>query len=284
MKTERLYINNKLTRFNVVTYNNGSVSYIDTITGVEIKLLTLQRMIKYKEERDESYYNLVIKLMIKYDNTVKNKLENDEWIFDRRKTILVDMDDVLARFTYGARKFINEATGKNYTTEDFAKHYDMKDVLDKDDYNLLFNSPEVFEQLDVVDGSTRALDKLCAWYNIKIVSAAWWQCIPYKVLWLHKYFPFIKDEDMLFVRDKSIIIGDYLIDDYSKNIQNILNKNRERTLYYNLLDKQVETKCIMFKAERDDDIDFGIDDYRVKRMYSWDEVYNYLKLSNIIKK
>ena len=89
---------------------------------------------------------------------------------------------------------------------------------------------------------------------------------------------------MLFIRDKSIIIGDYLIDDYSKNIQNILNKNRERTLYYNPLDKQVETKCIIFKAERDDDIDFGIDDYKVKRMYSWDEVYNYLKLSNIIKK
>ena len=112
-----------------------------------------------------------------------------------KKSIAIDMDQVLANFYKKLRMTYNENFGTNFTDEEFL--LTTQRDLPREDAKKLFailNEPDYFRDLEVLDmDAIEVIQELQEHYEIYIATAA--MDVPgsfnAKYDWLMKYLPFL---------------------------------------------------------------------------------------------
>lgn len=129
------------------------------------------------------------------------------------------MDEVIAD-TYA--KF-NELYAEEFGRPLRPEAYHGKKIYDLPGVGHLRNrmhDPGFFRHLPVMDHAVEVLQELQTDYDIWITTAAteFRNCIVDKYDWLGEHFPFIHWSRFVFCGDKSILRGDYMIDDKARNL------------------------------------------------------------------
>lgn len=138
------------------------------------------------------------------------------------KRLIVDMDDVIA-----------DATGQfiRYYENEFGIRIERSVLNGKaegegfpDHHTVLRQFPhrvDFFRTMDVNENSQAVLEKLNQKYDLFIVSAAlqFPQSLPEKLEWLKEHFPFLSWKQIVFCGSKSVVHGDYMIDDLPHNLE-----------------------------------------------------------------
>lgn len=137
------------------------------------------------------------------------------------KRLIIDMDDVLADTSARIIELFNERNRQNVTKDffyenDFYKYTKQGKFIP---YREELYKPGFFANLEVFPNAIKVVEKLNKKYDIYIVSAAteFPNSLIEKVDWMAKYFPFISWRKIVLCGSKSIIKGDIMIDDHSRN-------------------------------------------------------------------
>lgn len=139
-----------------------------------------------------------------------------------RKSIAIDMDQVLADFYTKLCNTYNETFEDSYTQEEFLKGTAAS--IERDKMKKLFqlmNEPDYFRDLALLDPTAvEVLQELQEHYDIFIATAA--MDVPgsftAKYEWLQQHFPFIHPQNIVFCGNKAVINTDYLIDDSPRQL------------------------------------------------------------------
>lgn len=134
-----------------------------------------------------------------------------------KKSIAIDMDQVLANFYKKLCATYNENFGTSFTEDEFL--LTTQRDLSKEDAKKLFallNEPNYFRDLELLDeDAIKVIKELHEHYEIYIATAA--MDVPgsfnAKYDWLMEYLPFLKTQNIVFCGNKAVIHTDYLIDD-----------------------------------------------------------------------
>lgn len=140
-----------------------------------------------------------------------------------RPIICVDMDEVIAdalgehllRYNRDFRTNLTVAHLEGRSLWDFVPP-ERAHVLEQ--YML---SDDFFAVLGVMPHAQRVLERLQSRYEVFIATAAMEVPTSFnaKFNWLAEHFPFIPSSHIVFCGDKSILRGDYLIDDNPRQLQ-----------------------------------------------------------------
>jgi 5'(3')-deoxyribonucleotidase len=151
-----------------------------------------------------------------------------------KKSILVDMDGVLADVYTTFFELHERETGQKLTIKDIAGLLEEEAFMNQ---RRWVSSPGFFRDLPVMPGSREVLMKLNDHYKIIVVSLAteFPYCLTDKQLWMHENFPFIILKQLVFCGDKSIVKADIMIDDHFKNLDHFNGRTILFTQPHNML-------------------------------------------------
>ena len=138
------------------------------------------------------------------------------------RRLIVDMDDVMA-----------DATGQfiNYYEKEFGVRIDRAILNGKgeaegfpDNHDRIAEFPfrqDFFRTMAVHENCREVMEQLNKKYEVFIVSAAmeFPQSLPEKLLWLNEHFPFLHWKQFVFCGSKTVVHGDYMIDDLVYNLE-----------------------------------------------------------------
>ena len=150
---------------------------------------------------------------------------------NRRKTIAVDMDEViadalaehLARYN---RDFPPAPSDPHYpnplTPSDLngRRLWQAVPTCRHAALDAYFRADDFFRDLPVMPHAQRVLERLQSRYDVFIATAAMEVPTSFtaKYLWLGEHFPFIPPSHIVFCGDKSILCADFLIDDNPRQL------------------------------------------------------------------
>lgn len=133
--------------------------------------------------------------------------------------IILDMDGVMADTYF---KFVDRYA------ERFGRRPGREELLGKKAYQLpgaadlrdAMHEPGFFRDVPVMENAVEVVRELYAAHEVFVVSTASEFKHAYldKWEWLHEHFPFISFQRIVFCGDKSIVHGDYMIDDKTSNL------------------------------------------------------------------
>lgn len=138
------------------------------------------------------------------------------------KRLIVDMDDVMA-----------DATGQfiNYYEKEFGVRVDRAVLNGKgegegfpENHSTIAEFPyrdNFFRTMTVNEDCQSVMEQLNKKYEVFIVSAAmeFPQSLSEKLEWIKEHFPFITWKQVVFCGNKSVVHGDYMIDDLVRNLE-----------------------------------------------------------------
>jgi len=138
------------------------------------------------------------------------------------KRLIVDMDDVMA-----------DATGQfiSYYEAEFGVRIDRAILNGKgegegfpENHDVIAEFPfrdSFFRTMAVNADCLDVMEQLNKKYEVFIVSAAmeFPQSLSEKLLWINEHFPFISWKQIVFCGSKSVVHGDYMIDDLIHNLE-----------------------------------------------------------------
>lgn len=148
-----------------------------------------------------------------------------------QKRLIVDMDDVLADATgqlidlyekeFGVR-VSRESMNNKEEREKFPDHHEAV-------YRFVFRK-DFFRTMPVTEHSQEVMETLNKKYELFVVSAAmeFPNSLSEKLEWLNEHFPFLHWKQFVFCGKKSIVHGDYMIDDLPHNLETF---NGEKLLF-----------------------------------------------------
>lgn len=171
------------------------------------------------------------------------------------KTIIIDMDDVLADASARILEVFNELNGTQvdkgfFNERDF---YQFINLNGHKSYRPQLFEPGFFRNLTVMPDAQEVVKELSEKHKVYIVSAAteFPNSLKEKYDWMAEYFPFISWKNFMLCGDKSIVKGDVMIDDHEKNL---LTFEGERLLYDAMHNKLLTG---------------------YKRVYNWQEIHKH---------
>ena len=140
-----------------------------------------------------------------------------------RKSIAIDMDQVIANMYKKLAVSYNELFGANMTEEEFLNA--PQDSLSKEQFMLLLdkaNDPDYYRDMELMDpDAVEVIRELNEHFDIYIATAA--MEVPgsfnAKYDWLREHFPFLDTQKFVFCGTKAVIHTDYLIDDSEKQLK-----------------------------------------------------------------
>lgn len=140
-------------------------------------------------------------------------------IKDMKKTVLVDMDGVLADIYPHFIALEEKESGIQLDI----KSLDGK--LEEDAFPSFYkivNQPDFFRTVPLISDSVVGLAYLNNKYDVVVVSSAteFPTSLTAKHAWLGEHFPFITWKQMIFCGSKIHVKGDIMIDDHPKNLSN----------------------------------------------------------------
>ena len=138
------------------------------------------------------------------------------------KRLIIDMDDVLA-----------DATGQfiNFYEREFGIRISLESLNHKDEKKRFPNHHEVvlqypfkktfFRTMAVKENSQEVVKKLNKAYELYVVSSAmeFPNSLTEKLEWLSEHFNFLNWKQFVFCGNKSVVHGDYMIDDLPHNLE-----------------------------------------------------------------
>ena len=142
---------------------------------------------------------------------------------DERKIICVDMDEVIADALGEHLLRYNREFSTNITVTDLHGRW-LWDFVPEERQKALYQymcSEDFFDVLEVMPDAQRVLLRLQSRYEVFIATAAMEVPSSFnaKFRWLAKHFPFISPAHIVFCGDKSILRGDFLIDDNPRQLR-----------------------------------------------------------------
>ncbi len=139
-------------------------------------------------------------------------------------TIFVDMDEVIADAYMAHIDIYNQEFNANLQIEDCFGKEAWQCVPEEHQLSIKQHTHRVgfFKDLRIIQDSQEVLRELSLKHDVYIASAAmeFPQSLREKSDWLDAFFPFIPWQKRILCGDKSILKGDVLIDDRSKNLKN----------------------------------------------------------------
>lgn len=147
------------------------------------------------------------------------------------KRLIIDMDDVMA-----------DATGQfiNYYEKEFGLRIERTVLNGKGEgegfpgnHDAIARFPyreHFFRTMQVHEHCQEVMEKLNKKYEVFVVSAAmeFPQSLVEKLSWLKEHFPFLAWRQFVFCGSKSVVHGDYMIDDLPRNLESF---NGEKFLF-----------------------------------------------------
>lgn len=136
-----------------------------------------------------------------------------------KKLLVFDMDNVICDLQTVWLRFYNMKYGDNAVKEQILE-YDIHNYVKYGHAIYEFiNNPEIFRILSPLPHAVEGLRYLMnQGHKIRICSAAADCQIEGKLDWLQFHLPEIRQEDIIFTFDKSIVEGDFLFDDALHNL------------------------------------------------------------------
>jgi 5'(3')-deoxyribonucleotidase len=132
------------------------------------------------------------------------------------KRLIVDMDDVMADATGQFINFYEKEFGVRVTREALNHKDEMERFPGNHDavYRFTFQKG-FFRTMAVNEHSQEVMKELNKKYDLFIVSSAmeFPNSLPEKLEWLNEHFSFLHWKQFVFCGKKSIVHGDYMIDD-----------------------------------------------------------------------
>lgn len=172
---------------------------------------------------------------------------------NKKLRLIVDMDGVLANVYQQFIHFEKQESGKEI---DLASVYGTDEIQSFPNGAKHVREHGFFRTAPLIEGSQEALEKLSAYYEVFIVSAAmeFPNSLEEKYYWLQEHFPFISWKHMVLCGSKTVVQGDIMIDDHFKN----LDPFEGRTLLFHQPHNQEHH------------------DHRHERVHSWEEIQRLL--------
>jgi 5'(3')-deoxyribonucleotidase len=167
--------------------------------------------------------------------------------------ICIDIDGVLANLISPWIEKYNIEYNDNLKVSDIDVwdwHVKTKKECGEKIYRML--TPDLFENLPVIEYSQDVVERLNKKYEVFIVTAARnANMVSPKARWMKKNFPFIKREKIVYAVDKSICRANFLLDDAPHNLDGFIGTP------------------LLFDAPHNQD------ETRFERMNNWNEVATY---------
>ena len=156
---------------------------------------------------------------------------------DKRKSIAIDMDGVIADVEAQAIIWYERKFGEKILRESFVGRAEADLFPEKGLIREFVFTEGFFLTLPVMPGAIEAVKKLQDNFEVYIVSAAmeFPLSLTEKLAWLNKHFPFITWQNIIFCGDKSIINTDCMIDDHIKNLDYFKGKTLMFNAFHNTL-------------------------------------------------
>ena len=136
------------------------------------------------------------------------------------KRLIIDMDNVMADISQQFHTWYTRHTGDVVDPATLIGVPEPEAFPDpKIIWNFLF-TPGFFRDVPVMKDSQQVMEELNKKYEVFIVSSAleFPQSLSEKYAWLQEHFSFIHWKQIVFCGSKNVIKGDYMIDDYLKNL------------------------------------------------------------------
>lgn len=138
----------------------------------------------------------------------------------QKELLLIDLDDTINELKPTWISRYNELYNDNLdyrttTSYDIVKYVKPEcgdkifDILDEDNFYL---------NLPIKEDCQEVLEELSNTFNIYIVTSSKLSHIEQKSKWISKYLPMISQRNIITTFNKSLIKGDYLIDDHDGNL------------------------------------------------------------------
>ncbi len=133
--------------------------------------------------------------------------------------IIIDMDEVLADNFPSFYREAKERFGVDVGPDDHPgrKVYDLPGLSE---LREVLHEKGHFRNLPVIENAVEVVQELYQHYEVYIVTTATEFRYSFldKYEWLEEHFPFIHHRRIVFCGDKSIVHGDFMIDDKAKNL------------------------------------------------------------------
>ena len=147
------------------------------------------------------------------------------------KRLIIDMDDVMADATGQFINFYEKEFGVRVSRESLNHKAEMERFPENHDVVYSFTlRKDFFRTMAVNDHAQKVIKELNQKYELFIVSSAmeFPNSLPEKLEWLKEHFPFLHWKQFVFCGCKSIVHGDYMIDDLPHNLETF---NGEKLLF-----------------------------------------------------
>lgn len=168
-----------------------------------------------------------------------------------RKTIAIDIDDVLADNAGGFVQFSNERWGTHLTPEQYDEHWAKIWQIDNQETErraTIFHESGVLKTYRHDDSALPVLRRLSQDFNLLVITSRRSQTKDDTRAWLHEHYPGVFTNETIHfagiwdaVNDQSISLtkgelvdvleADYLIDDQLKHCQSVAARGKQALLF-----------------------------------------------------
>lgn len=137
----------------------------------------------------------------------------------KKYTLLIDQDDVLAEYIQGVTKAYNEKYNTCISANECVS-WNLYQVFGEE-VDTVMHEPELFKKLEPVKDAIEVFERLykSGLFEMYIVTAANPTCVPAKIEWIKEKMPFFPTDRVIFCHRKYMIKGDFLLDDGMHNIE-----------------------------------------------------------------
>ncbi|MBB4078760.1 5'(3')-deoxyribonucleotidase [Lewinella aquimaris] len=151
--------------------------------------------------------------------------------------ICIDMDEVMVDNYQRYHQLFEEHYGRKVDPQEYygKKIYELPGIEAMRDE---LHQPGFFRHLPIMKDAAEVVKELYDNYEVYIVTAAteFKNCFTDKWEWLEEHMPFIHWERIVFCGNKSIVHGDYMIDDKVSNLNTFNGQGLLFTASHNVLD------------------------------------------------
>ena len=159
-----------------------------------------------------------------------------------KRTIAIDMDDVIAMYTRKVLETLRRETGIAINPAETEGKF-LGQLLDPYYVEIVSSYPfrkGFFRDLEVMPNSCEVIRSLTDYYDVTIVTA----CMQHpnslndKLAWLKENFTFIPFQKIIFCGEKQNIWTDFLLDDHPKHLANCRGVPLLFSAYHNVHEKK----------------------------------------------
>jgi 5'(3')-deoxyribonucleotidase len=173
--------------------------------------------------------------------------------------VMVDIDNILNDLTKKTIDLYNIRSGKNIKLSDITTYSFFKCLPnDAEPMCKLFTEKELWDSLEPIESSQEVLkDIVDMGIEVYLATATDPVNFEWKCEWVKKHYPFISTDNIIRIKNKSLLKCDVIIDDC---LDNLINSDAEKI-------------CLYYPWNQSANIN-------IHRAYSWIDILNIIERKN----